>query len=54
VIQARLSARGERDDDLAARLGMAVNTFRQNLARARRAIEACLASHGVNLEEVRQ
>ena len=52
ALSARLDAGGESDRELAASVGMAVNTFRQNVARGRRAIEACLKRHGVILAEV--
>lgn len=51
ALHARLFAGGQRDEALAEHNGMAVNTFRQNVARARRAIAQCLARSGVALEE---
>ena len=52
AIHQRLLASGERDEELAVLAGMAVNTFRQNLVRARRALVECLARNGVQLDEV--
>lgn len=40
------------DRDLAARLGMTVNTFLQNITRARKLILNCLERRGVSLREV--
>jgi RNA polymerase sigma-70 factor (ECF subfamily) len=51
ALLARLGAAGESDSTLAAGLGMAVNTFLQNVVRARRALVDCLAGRGVRLEE---
>lgn len=52
ALTARLeSAGGEADPTLAARLGMRLNTFLQNVARARKLLAACLARHGVELPE---
>lgn len=51
ALVARLNAVGESDRELATPLGMAVNTFRQNVSRARKAIQQCLGDHGVMLEE---
>ena len=51
AMRVRLGASGERDDELAAMAGMAVNTFRQNVSRARQAIGRCLAGKGVRVEE---
>lgn len=48
---ARMSADGGSDDaSLAGQLRMKLNTFLQNVTRARRLIAQCLASRGVNLE----
>ena len=48
---ARLGASGlDGDDSLAARLGMKINTFFQNVARARKLLLRCLADKGVQLE----
>jgi RNA polymerase sigma-70 factor (ECF subfamily) len=43
------SAGGDPDDVLAARLHMRLNTFHQNLARARKLIAECLRRAGVEL-----
>jgi len=37
---------------LAERLRMRLNTFLQNIVRARRSMEKCLEGRGVRLEEV--
>jgi RNA polymerase sigma-70 factor (ECF subfamily) len=51
ALDARLARSGvERPADIAATLGMRTNTYLQNLARARRLLEACLARLGVVLE----
>lgn len=48
ALQSRLSARGGAPDrNLADALGMRLNTFLQNLSRARRLLAACLAKSGV-------
>jgi RNA polymerase sigma-70 factor (ECF subfamily) len=48
---ARLGARGGRDDGaLAGDLRMKLNTFLQNVTRARRLVLRCLAAKGVDLE----
>ena len=50
ALLARLASDGtEPDDVLAARLSMRVNTFLQNVTRARRLLEECLSLHGVDL-----
>jgi len=51
AMHARLRACGESDESLAGGLGMKVNTFRQNVARARRVLTECLRAQGVRLEE---
>ncbi len=52
AMRARLGAHGMLSDKaLAATLRMNVNTFLQNIVRARRQIEQCLAAKGVSLEE---
>lgn len=52
AILARLQAAGgESDHELAARLGLKLNTLLQNVTRARRALAECLERRGVNLEE---
>ena len=51
ALEARLKAGGgEPDFALARRLGMRLNTFLQNVARARKAIAQCLRRGGVDLE----
>lgn len=40
------------DRELAERVGMSLNTFLQNVRRARKAVETCLARAGVRLAEV--
>jgi DNA-directed RNA polymerase specialized sigma24 family protein len=53
ALEARLeSAGGEPDQLLAARLRMKLNTFLQNVTRARKLMAACLQKHGVDLEEL--
>jgi DNA-directed RNA polymerase specialized sigma24 family protein len=52
AIQARLEAAGDGDEALADRLGMRLNTFLQNVTRARRLLEECLARAGIRLAEV--
>ena len=44
--------RAEADRDLAACLGMRLNTFLQNVVRARRLLAQCLESRGISLLEV--
>jgi RNA polymerase sigma-70 factor (ECF subfamily) len=54
ALDARLSAGGaEPDALLARRLGMKLNTFLQNVGRARKALAECLRRSGVAVEEVR-
>jgi RNA polymerase sigma-70 factor (ECF subfamily) len=51
ALQQRLAAGGgESDQELAARVGMQLNTFLQNFTRARRFLAECLERHGVDLE----
>ena len=51
ALQARLdSGGGEPDAALAGRLGMQLNTFLQNVTRARRALAECLKRGGYDLE----
>jgi DNA-directed RNA polymerase specialized sigma24 family protein len=52
AIRARMMGAGSADTDLAAELGMRLNTFLQNVTRARRLLEGCLARAGVVLAEV--
>jgi RNA polymerase sigma-70 factor (ECF subfamily) len=52
ALVARLRSQGRHPDrDLAAQLGMRVNTFLQNVSRARDALRKCLESRGVDLRE---
>ena len=51
VMTIRLKSGGVRDAKLAKGAGMTVNTFRQNVARARRRLTNCLAEHSVTLGE---
>ena len=47
AIQARITARGGRTDhELSADSGMKLNTFLQNVRRARIGLERCLAEQG--------
>jgi RNA polymerase sigma-70 factor (ECF subfamily) len=51
ALDARLYSAGATEDlDLAARLGMTVNTFLQNFTRARRFLAECLKKHGVHVD----
>jgi len=53
ALEARIGpGHGLSDRDLAARLRMSLNTFLQNVVRARRQLAACLEKSGVRLEEV--
>jgi RNA polymerase sigma-70 factor (ECF subfamily) len=52
AVQARLTSGGaEADEQLALRLGMRLNTFLQNVTRARRLLAACLERSHVLLAE---
>jgi DNA-directed RNA polymerase specialized sigma24 family protein len=53
AMQARLAG-GHREDDatLAKRLGMTLNTFLQNIVRARQQLAKCLSASGVDLQQV--
>jgi len=52
ALEARLAGRGiEPDRDLAARVRMTLNTFLQNVVRARKHLAKCLGSKGVAVEE---
>lgn len=54
ALRARLNAGGRLSDrDLAADLQMTVNTFLQNIVRARRLVARCLARQGVEIEEIK-
>ncbi|RMG48294.1 MAG: RNA polymerase sigma factor [Acidobacteria bacterium] len=53
ALLARLEARGgDSDRELAARAGMRLNTFLQNVGRARRQMARCLERHGVPVGEL--
>jgi DNA-directed RNA polymerase specialized sigma24 family protein len=53
ALDARLAASGaETDAVLATRLGMRLNTFLQNVGRARKALAECLRRGGAAVEEV--
>jgi len=53
ALRARLTAGGaEPDRMLSARLDMSLNTFLQNLTRARRLLLECLERHGIAAHEV--
>jgi RNA polymerase sigma-70 factor (ECF subfamily) len=55
ALRARLDGDpGEPDAAIAARIGMRVNTFFQNVTRARKALLECLARTGVVLETARK
>lgn len=51
AMHARLAGRGESDSMIAKGIGMAADAFRQNVARARRALRECLLRKGIRLEE---
>lgn len=52
ALDARLASAGGHDDgDLAASLGMKVNTFLQNFTRARQLLAECLKRQGIVLSE---
>ncbi len=51
VLDARIAAAGGREDaDLAADLGMRINTFLQNFTRARKLLAECLGKAGIVIE----
>lgn len=52
ALQERLNGNPLADRALAARMRMTLNTFLQNIVRARRSMEKCLEGKGVRLEEV--
>jgi len=52
ALTARLEGKGLPDRLLAERLQMSLNTFLQNIVRARRAMGKCLEGRGVRLTEV--
>jgi RNA polymerase sigma factor (sigma-70 family) len=49
AIDARITGRAA-DADLAATLGMRLNTFLQNVTRARKMLAECLQKHGVEID----
>ena len=50
VLTARITSQGAQPDaTLAEQLGMRLNTFLQNFTRARKLLEDCLRSHGVEI-----
>ena len=52
AIDARLASAGGKDDtDLAAALRMTLNTFLQNVTRARQLIADCLGKRGVAIDQ---
>jgi RNA polymerase sigma factor (sigma-70 family) len=52
ILDARLADAGAHDDvDLAASLGMRVNTFLQNFTRARQLLADCLRKRGIVIDE---
>ena len=54
ALSTRLEQGMQPDRTLAASIGMQLNTFLQNISRARRLLMKCLEEHGVNvLEELR-
>ncbi len=52
ALEARFRDGGRPDRDLAAGLHMKVNTFLQNIVRARRMLRECLEKRGVRLTEI--
>lgn len=55
ALEARLQSQGaEPDDSLASALGMRLNTFLQNVTRARKLLADCLERQGIELAEVRR
>lgn len=50
ALAARLEGAWQPDLELAATLGMKLNTFLQNVGRARKLLAQCLAAHGVDVE----
>lgn len=52
AMMARVSAGHLPDRDLAANVRMKLNTFLQNIVRARRLLADCLEKHGVRLGEI--
>jgi RNA polymerase sigma-70 factor (ECF subfamily) len=45
---------GASDEALAKSIGVQLNTFLQNITRARKALAACLREHGIDLEAITQ
>jgi len=54
AIGARLSAGARSDYELASELRMKLNTFLQNVVRARRALAECLRGKGIVVEEMQR
>ncbi|MBI3450393.1 MAG: hypothetical protein HY049_15940 [Acidobacteria bacterium] len=52
AIGARLRGMGESDAGLAASVTMSLNTYFQNIVRARRALRACLEGRGVSMKGI--
>jgi RNA polymerase sigma-70 factor (ECF subfamily) len=52
ALGARLGLGVRSDVELAAQLGMKLNTFLQNVTRAKKLLAECLGRHGVDLEAV--
>ncbi len=52
ALTARTRARGEPDREIAERLRMKLNTFLQNVVRARRLLTDCLEKRGVRVAEI--
>lgn len=50
ALLARMQGGGRADRDLATTLGMKLNTFLQNVTRARKLLTACLTEHGVDVD----
>lgn len=50
ALDARLHGAGRPDRDLAQALGMQLNTFLQNVTRARKLLGECLGKHGVDVD----
>jgi len=49
AIESRIEGAGQRDETLAAAVNMKLNTFLQNVRRARLMLLECLKRHGVNV-----
>jgi len=52
ALEARMNDGSRPDRDLAGSLGMKLNTFLQNIVRARRLLRDCLNRRGARLEEI--